>query len=79
MPLQPRIVDLDRGYYIDLDEDDKTLGDYEIDRYCTAVKFEKSLFDVKGVRPRSILGHFCLQHRSESVSSGLHLRRRLLG
>lgn len=36
------------SYYVDLDEDSKSLGDYEVEKYCTAVKFEKSLFDSKG-------------------------------
>jgi len=35
------------GYYVDL-EDDKTMSDYDIERVCVAVKFEKSAFDEQG-------------------------------
>ncbi|CAE7495091.1 RE2 [Symbiodinium sp. CCMP2592] len=36
------------GEYIDLDDDEKTLADYELDKYCVCIRFEKAQFDANG-------------------------------
>jgi len=36
------------GEYIDLDDDEKSLADYELDKFCVCVRFEKAEFDENG-------------------------------
>eukprot|EP00435_Cladocopium_sp_Y103_P045060 s787_g12.t2 len=36
------------GEYVDLDEDDRTLADYELDKYCVCIHFEKAQVDSNG-------------------------------
>merc|ERR1711879_688013 len=36
------------GDYIELDDGAKTLSDYELEKYCICIKFEKSLVDDNG-------------------------------
>jgi hypothetical protein len=38
----------DAGRFVPLDVDSKTMSDYELEKYCVAVKFEKSQFDENG-------------------------------
>mmetsp|Transcript_4626 Transcript_4626/g.14878 ORF Transcript_4626/g.14878 Transcript_4626/m.14878 type:complete len:324 (-) Transcript_4626:123-1094(-) len=36
------------GEYVELDDNAKTLSDYEIDKYCVCIKFEKNMVDENG-------------------------------
>merc|ERR1712032_195933 len=38
----------DVGSLVDLDDNTKTLSDYQLDKYCVCVKFEKNQFDENG-------------------------------
>ncbi|CAK9047049.1 Ubiquitin-like domain-containing protein [Durusdinium trenchii] len=36
------------GEYVELDDDDRTMADYQLEKYCVCVHFEKSQVDSKG-------------------------------
>ncbi|CAJ1408817.1 unnamed protein product [Effrenium voratum] len=36
------------GEFVDLDDDERTLADYELEKYCVCIRFEKSQVDANG-------------------------------